>query len=100
MIDLQQGNGDQGWEKPFQGFPQRLNKPPKQIGAKSRQMINSQQGQRTHDIKRQSPEKQMAKIFGRKLAVQASTFKPLGQSDISFKFWDLGKFRYLGSDLK
>ncbi|KAA6375208.1 MAG: hypothetical protein EZS28_029265, partial [Streblomastix strix] len=30
----------------------------------------------------------------------ASTFKPLGQSDISFKFWDLGKFRYLGSDLK
>ncbi|KAA6339178.1 MAG: hypothetical protein EZS28_052633, partial [Streblomastix strix] len=36
----------------------------------------------------------------RKMAVQAASFKPLGYSDRSFIFRDLGKFRYMGSDQK
>ncbi|KAA6374108.1 MAG: hypothetical protein EZS28_030364, partial [Streblomastix strix] len=25
VIDLEQGDGDEGWDEPFQGFPERLN---------------------------------------------------------------------------
>ncbi|KAA6330812.1 MAG: hypothetical protein EZS28_053452, partial [Streblomastix strix] len=34
------------------------------------------------------------------MAVQASTFMLLGYTDKSFKFRDLGKFRYVGTDQK
>ncbi|KAA6361706.1 MAG: hypothetical protein EZS28_042767, partial [Streblomastix strix] len=27
VIDLEQGDGDEGWDEPFQGFPERLNEP-------------------------------------------------------------------------
>ncbi|KAA6387402.1 MAG: putative Transposon Ty3-G Gag-Pol polyprotein [Streblomastix strix] len=42
----------------------------------------------------------MAEILSKKIAKQASTFKPLGYSDRSFIFRDLDKFRYVGSDWK
>ncbi|KAA6309244.1 MAG: hypothetical protein EZS28_056550, partial [Streblomastix strix] len=42
----------------------------------------------------------MAEILSKKMAVQASTFKPLVYTDRLFIFRDLGKFRYVGSDWK
>ncbi|KAA6386682.1 MAG: hypothetical protein EZS28_017789 [Streblomastix strix] len=42
----------------------------------------------------------MAEILSMKMSVQVATFKPLGYSDRSFIFRDLGKFRYVGSDWK
>ncbi|KAA6357449.1 MAG: hypothetical protein EZS28_047025 [Streblomastix strix] len=30
VIELEQGDGDQGWDEPFQGFPERLNEPRRQ----------------------------------------------------------------------
>ncbi|KAA6360572.1 MAG: hypothetical protein EZS28_043901 [Streblomastix strix] len=100
VIDLEQGDGDEGWDEPFQGFPDRLNEPRKQQGGRSGRLNNSQQSQRTHDRTRQSPGKQMAEILSKKMAVQAASFKPLGYSDRAFIFRDLGKFRYVGSDWK
>ncbi|KAA6355034.1 MAG: hypothetical protein EZS28_049439 [Streblomastix strix] len=42
----------------------------------------------------------MAEILSKKMAVQASTFKPLGYSDRAFIFRDLGTFRYVSLDWK
>ncbi|KAA6381235.1 MAG: hypothetical protein EZS28_023241 [Streblomastix strix] len=100
VIDLEQGDGDESWDEPFQRFSERLNEPRKQQGIRSGRMNNSQQRQSSHDRTRQSPGKQMAEILSKKMAMQASTFKHLGYSDRSFIFRDLGKFRYVGSDWK
>ncbi|KAA6327087.1 MAG: hypothetical protein EZS28_053861, partial [Streblomastix strix] len=90
----------EGWDEPFQRFPERLNEPRRQQGVRSGWKNSSQQSQRGHDRTRQSPGKQMAEILSRKMAVQAASFKPLGYSDRAFIFRDLGKFRYMGSDWK
>ncbi|KAA6320284.1 MAG: hypothetical protein EZS28_054706, partial [Streblomastix strix] len=100
VTDLEQGDGDEGGNEPFEGFPERLNEQLKQQVARSGRMNNSQQGQRTHDRSHQGPEKQMAEILSMKMVVQASTFKPLGYSDRAFIFGQLGKFRNVGSDWK
>ncbi|KAA6371262.1 MAG: hypothetical protein EZS28_033211, partial [Streblomastix strix] len=100
VIDLEQADRDEGWDEPFQGFPKRLCELHRQQGTRSGRMNNSQQGQMTHDRTRQSPGKQMAEILSKKMAVQASVFKPLGYSDRLFIFRDMGKFRYMGSDWK
>ncbi|KAA6377562.1 MAG: hypothetical protein EZS28_026914 [Streblomastix strix] len=99
-IDLEQGDGYEGWDEPFQGFPERLNEPHKQQGSRLGRINNSQQVQRSHDRMRQIPVKQMAEILSKEIAIQASIFKPLGYSHRSFIFRDLGKFRYLKSDQK
>ncbi|KAA6363914.1 MAG: hypothetical protein EZS28_040561, partial [Streblomastix strix] len=100
VIDLEQGDGDEGWDEPFQGYPEKLNKPRRQQGGRSGRLNFNKQGQKLRDRTRQSQGKQMAEILSKKMTVQASTFKPLGYSDRSFVFRDLGKFRYVGSDWK
>ncbi|KAA6395327.1 MAG: hypothetical protein EZS28_009142, partial [Streblomastix strix] len=32
MIDLEQGDGDKGWDEPFQRYPEKLNEPRRQQG--------------------------------------------------------------------
>ncbi|KAA6401171.1 MAG: hypothetical protein EZS28_003298 [Streblomastix strix] len=100
MIDLEQGDWDEGCDEPIQGFPEKPNERHRQQDARQGRMNNSQQEQRTHDRTHQSQAKQMAEILNKKMAVQASAFKPLGYSDRSFVFCDLGKFRYMRSDWK
>ncbi|KAA6383967.1 MAG: hypothetical protein EZS28_020510 [Streblomastix strix] len=100
VIDLELRNEDEGWHVPFQGFPEKLNKPRKQQDARSGRMNYGEQEQRTHDRLHQNLGEQMAEILGKKMAVQASTFKPLSYTDRSFIFRDLGKFRYVRSDWK
>ncbi|KAA6362366.1 MAG: hypothetical protein EZS28_042108 [Streblomastix strix] len=97
---MEQGDGDEGWDEPFQGCPERLNEPLKQQIARLGRMNNSQQGQKLHDRSRQSRGKKMAEILSKKMAVQASVFKQLGYSDRTFIFRDLNKFKYVGSNWK
>ncbi|KAA6383242.1 MAG: hypothetical protein EZS28_021233 [Streblomastix strix] len=85
-INQEQRDGGEGWDEPFQGFPEGVNEPRKQQGARSGRMNNSQQGQRSHNRTRQSPGKQTAEILSKKMAVLASTFKPLDYTDRSFIF--------------
>ncbi|KAA6380720.1 MAG: hypothetical protein EZS28_023751 [Streblomastix strix] len=100
MIELEQGDEDESWDDPFQGFPEKVNEPRRQQGGRSGRMNFNQQAQRPRDMTLQSPGKQIAEILSKKMAQQASTFKPLGYIDRSFIFRDLRKFRYVGSDWK
>ncbi|KAA6388163.1 MAG: hypothetical protein EZS28_016307 [Streblomastix strix] len=77
-----------------------MNEPRRQQGARKIMMNNNQLRLKTNDRTRQSPGKQMAEILSKKMAVYTSVFKPLGYSDRSLIFRDLGKFRYIGSDWK
>ncbi|KAA6399656.1 MAG: hypothetical protein EZS28_004819 [Streblomastix strix] len=38
VIDMDQGSGNDDWNEPFQGFPERLNEPHRQQGARNVQI--------------------------------------------------------------
>ncbi|KAA6399766.1 MAG: hypothetical protein EZS28_004715 [Streblomastix strix] len=68
VIDLEQGDGDEGWDEPFQGYPEKLNEPRRQQGGRNERMNFNQQRQRPRDRMHQSPGKQMAEILSKKMS--------------------------------